>query len=405
MFKKIDVIFQVEHVDRELESYKAVAKNIKEKYGMTSLIISNMFHSYYLFFYKPKIVIWNNLQQNISGLNGFMWATYGENIKYISHRWEQLLFPYKFKLVAPKNNFEKNEVIFFTWYDEFKNYLINHGVKENNVKVVGSIANNILCKLNNNQKHFRNKLSKEFKISEKKEWLFLPMNFLWAYKSDEEIKKLIKNGYDKNIAYEYKEYSTMCLEKYIYFIDYISKNYDFEIILRPHLTITEQHYIDKFINLLGYIPKNVIINKAYSIREWIVGSDIIGSNWSTAVWDANHIGKKSFYFTPFERPEWFDTYWARKVVNLKDIEDFNNFYKQNLNADKNLISNDSIDKFSKVLNDLSHIDYTKLKKIKISFLSNVIKYLIKNMLCKYFNFIFIQKWQTYDWFDVIKIDK
>ena len=109
MFKKVDVIFQVEHVDRELEAYEAVAKYLKKNYGITSIITSNMFHSYYFYFYKPKLVILNNLTNNVGWPEGYLWETYGKNIKYCSHRWEQYLTPYGFKFRAPKKKFEKKE--------------------------------------------------------------------------------------------------------------------------------------------------------------------------------------------------------------------------------------------------------------------------------------------------------
>ena len=105
-------------------------------------------------------------------MSGYIWDTYGNQVKYISHRWEQLVFPYKFKLVAPKNYFEKNEVIFFAWDEEFKKYLVNNGVRKENIKVVGNIANNILFDLQNNQNDLKNRLSSDFSINKNKEWLF-----------------------------------------------------------------------------------------------------------------------------------------------------------------------------------------------------------------------------------------
>lgn len=66
--------------------------------------------------------------------------------------------------------------------------------------------------------------------------------------------------------------------------------------MRPHPSITEDDYKKVFDEIIGYIPKNIYLNKAHSIREWIVASDIVGSSWSTSVWDA----------FLFKRPEWLD---------------------------------------------------------------------------------------------------
>ena len=130
MFKKVDVILWVEHKDRELDSYKEVAKILKEKYNLSSIIISNFFHSYYLFFYKPKLVIWNNLTNNKGWPDGFMWEVYGDTITYVSHRWEQMITPIGEKFKSPYTDFEREKVKFFVWNRYFREYLIQHKVQK-----------------------------------------------------------------------------------------------------------------------------------------------------------------------------------------------------------------------------------------------------------------------------------
>ena len=96
--------------------------------------------------------------------------------------------------------------------------------------------------------------------------------------------------------------------------------------------------------------------------------------------------KKSFYFTPYERPDWFDTYWAKEVTNLTSFEDFDIFYNKKQDLKKGSTFNNNIKKFSKALSDEAYRDYPKIKKIKFGYIFNVIKYFTKNLLCKYFNF-------------------
>ena len=397
MFKKVDVIFWVEHKDRELDSYKEVAKILKEKYNLTSLIISNFFHSYLLWIYKPKLIIWNNLTDNKGWPDGFIWNLYKDDLVYISHRWEQLLSPINFKFKAPKNNFEKKKVKLFAWNEDFKNYLISYGVKKENIFVVGNIANNILFNMKNKKNEFREKLSNEFNLDKEKKWLFLPMNYNWAFFTDEMVKSRIKRGYDKKIAREYREYAKKCLREFVFFIDELSKK-DFEIILRPHPSITEDDYKKVFKDILGYIP-NILINKSYSIREWIIASDIIGSSWSTSVWDAYQIGKKAFYFTPYKRSTWLDTFWMKEVSNIKNIKEFEEFEKKEIkNLNKNSIDTYALENFAKIINNLIPKDYPKVKEIEFKYIKNFFKYFIKDKLCKYFNCLKIPKWQHYDYF-------
>jgi len=396
MFKEVDVVLWVEHKDRELDSYKEIAKILKEKYNLSSIIISNFFHSYYLFLYRPKLVVWNNLTNNKGWPDGFIWEVYGKSIEYVSHRWEQLLSPVNFKFKAPQNDFEKEIVKLFVWDKEFKNYLLSYGVKKENIFIIGNIANNLLFNIKDKKEFFRDKLANEFSLDKNKEWLFLPMNYNWAFFSDEMVDSRIRSGYDKEIAIEYREYAKKSLREFILFIEKIK---NFEIILRPHPSITEDDYKKVFNEILGYIPKNIILNKSYSIREWIIASDIIGSSWSTSVYDAYKIGKKSFYFTPFSRPEWMNTYWMDEVKNIKNYDEFLKF----LNEDNNLdlkIENISLQNFAKQVYQLQKNKTPKPNYLKsIKYIKNLIKYFIKDKLCKYFNCFKVPKWQHYDYFE------
>jgi surface carbohydrate biosynthesis protein len=406
MIKNIDVIFWVEHKDRELESYKEVSKILKDKYNLNSIIMSNFFHSYYLWFYKARIYIFNNLNNNIGWPDGFLWETYGDSVKYISHRWEQNLFPVNYKFRAPKYDFEKRNVNLFCWDNKFKEYLVSHGVEEKNVKVVGNIANNILWNMQDKKNQFRGMFAKEFSLDLDRQWLFMPMNYNWAFITQDAIDHKVRGGYDKEIAKEYNMYSKKSINKFILFIDEISKKYNYEIIIRPHPSITNDEYINLFNKILGCIPENIIINKEYSVREWITASDIIGSSWSTSVFDAFNIGKKAFYFTPYERANWLNTYWLDSVPNIKDIEGFNIFIT-NKNKLKIIHAEDagSLEKFADKIYKLLPKNKPQIKKLNIKYAKNLVKYLIKNMLCKYFKCRFIMKWQTYDWFNIIKVSK
>ena len=47
----------------------------------------------------------------------------------------------------------------------------------------------------------------------------------------------------------------------------------------------------------------------------------MASSWSTVVWDAFKIGKTVFLFTPFERPDWINTFWNDLVPNIKTVSE------------------------------------------------------------------------------------
>ncbi|MFK7779733.1 MAG: hypothetical protein QM490_01175 [Candidatus Gracilibacteria bacterium] len=371
MIKEVDIIFFVEHKDRELESIKLIAEKLKES-GKTSLILSIYFHVHYLYFYKAKIFVFPYLINQNDWPVSIIYKMYGDSVEYINMNWEQLFSKANEEFKKPQDNFVKEKVKHISWSNYFKSYLLRHGVQKENINITGNPANEILFQLLNKNNHLKDRLSKEFNLDINKKWIFFPMNYGWAFFSDKMILKKIEAGYKKDIAYEYRSYSKKCLEKFVYFIDDISKKYDYEIIIRPHPSITEDDYRNVFNKGLGYIPKNVILNKKYSIREWIIASDIIGSSWSTSVWDAYNVGKSVFLFTPYKRPEWLDVWWNNEVNNITCPCKLNesSLSKKEIKVKSDLGITENISNF--ILNIEKSIDIpTKRKKVIFDIRSNI----------------------------------
>ena len=396
MFKKVDVVLWVEHKDRELASYEEIAKILKEKYNLSTIIISNFFHSYYLFLYRPKLVIWNNLTNNRGWPDGFMWEVYGDSLVYVSHRWEQMITPIGEKFKAPYDDFEKQKVKFFVWNRWFKDYLVSHNVKKENVFITGKISNNLLYNLKSKQQEFREKFSKEFNLDINKKWLFFPMNYSWIYRDDKKIEHMISRGYDKDIAYKLRDYSLKSFEKFKEFLKSVDKS-KYEIILRPHPSITENDCQNK-------LTFKVKIIKHYSVREWIIASDIIITSWSTTIYDSYHIEKLSFRFLPYELPKWFVNKSLEVVPvikNIKELEEkLDRYIFEETSLDENALQTFAHKVFELQQNKNSTPNYFK----SIKYIKNFIKYFVKDKLCKYFNCFKIPKWQHYDWFEAKEKD-
>lgn len=324
MFKEVDVIFFVEHKDRELESIKLIAEKLKAQ-GKSSLILSVYFHVHYLYLYRAKTFVFPYLINQNDWPASFVYKMYGDSASYINMNWEQLLSKVNEEYKKPQDDFVKRKVKHIAWDKYFRDYLVKYGVNEDNITITGNPANEILFNLLDKKYEWRVKLADEFKLDTNKKWLFMPMNYGWAFSNDSLINAKIKKGYPEKIAWEYRKYSQKCLKQFIYFIEKVSKEYDYEIIIRPHPSITEDDYKKVFNETIGYIPKNIYLNKAHSIREWIIVSDIVGSSWSTSVWDAYNIGKSVFLFTPFQRPEWLEVWWNNDIQNIKNFKEFDQF--------------------------------------------------------------------------------
>ena len=318
--KEVDVIFFVEHKDRELESVKLIASHLK-KTGKKVLILSIFYHLNYLFKYKAKIFVFPYLLSKNDWPVSLLYKMYRDSAVYVNMNWEQLLAPVNLRYKKPKDDFTKKKVYQFCWDESFKSFLIKNKVNEKNIIIGGNVANELLYEMRNKREDLRKNFSKKYHLDLNKKWLFLPMNYGWAFSGDSLIKRKIADGYPEKEAWEYREYSKKCLDEFIVFVNELKNRFDYEIILRPHPSISEGDYKKVFKEKLGFIPE-ILINKDYSVREWIITSDIIGSSWSTSVGDAYNIGKKVFLFTPYKRPDWLDVWWKNEIINIKNIDEF-----------------------------------------------------------------------------------
>lgn len=323
MIKSVDIIFFVEHKDRELETIRRLANYLNKK-GKSVLILSIYYHLYYLYIYRASIYIFPYLIEKKDWPVQAVFERYKESVLYVNLNWEQLLFPVNIEYKKPKDTFVKDTVRHIAWSDEFKQYLHDNDVRLENITVSkGNPANTLLLEESVQGKKWRKKLAELYFLSEKKKWLFLPMNYAWAFSSDEVIRVKIAKGYPEDKAWKHREYAQKCLKAFVVSIDRLAEEQDYIIIIRPHPSITEEDYINVFKEHAGGVHPSITISKAYSIREWIIASDIIGSSWSTSVWDAFNIGKPVFLYTPYKRPEWLEVWWNEKVKNIQDFNNLN----------------------------------------------------------------------------------
>ena len=133
-----------------------------------------------------------------------------------------------------------------------------------------------------------------------------------------------------------------------------------------------------------------------SVREWIVSSDIVGSSWSTSVWDAYNLGIPSFLFTPIERPEFLNTWWNDKVLNINNFSQY--YLSKSKNAPNQRIQTSTylFEFISTIINNQFFIKPNPLYKLSKK---TIIK-LVRSFF--YYKKIFKSKSKEYDRFEMIK---
>ena len=95
-------------------------------------------------------------------------------------------------------------------------FLLNSGVSESKVHVTGNVNFEILQDLCIDQFSSKKLLSEKYEICLAKSWVFLPMNYAWAFISDKEIIRRIEKGYHAKNAWIYRDYAKKCLEAFLF---------------------------------------------------------------------------------------------------------------------------------------------------------------------------------------------
>lgn len=405
MFKNIDVIFFIEHKDRELASIQLVTKKLNKK-GITTLILPVHFGTFYLFVYKPKIIVNygiffdSQLPLNISR-NLF------DNVLYVSMNWEQLLSPINLEFKKPRGEYTLNQVFHIAWDEVFKNYLISSGVNSNNISVTGNILHEVLF-TQIQQKNVD--IVNEYNINQYEKVIFSPMNLAWAFLREGQLEYRLNLGYDKQTLYEHHDLAKRYLEILSSWITDAAKNLpNYLFILRPHPNVCIEDYYSFYNNKKLVIPNNLKISKQHTISEWLSVADVVCSNWSTVVYDANRIGINAALLSPIKRPPWLNVPWNDNVTNIKSYEEFLTFLSDTSNEKK---STSSLIRNSESENVASYIEKLLEGQIKrptvalkgdanFKDFKNILKQLLRFISCKFLHCKFVGKGLKYDFFDKI----
>lgn len=321
--KEIDVVFFVEHADRELDVICRIADLLRAQ-GVTSVILSIFFHAHLLLHnYKARVFVFPFVMCPKNWPTRLVHEMYGDSVLYVNMNWEQLLSPANREYKKPRNSFQRRCVRQIAWDESFRAYLLEHGVEEDNIHVIGNPANEILRQQLSKRGELRQMLSQELGLDSERVWLFFPMNYGWAFTSDYLTRTRVAAGYDERIAWEYKAFSQRNLRTFIEWTSAQAKGFKEKLfIVRPHPSVSCEQYRDRFLDINGDAETNIIITKHRSVREWLPTVDAVFSSWSSVAWDAYNVGIPSYLLAPYGRPGWLNAEWKDKLPNITTVEEF-----------------------------------------------------------------------------------
>ncbi len=329
--KRIDILWLIEHVAREMEVAIIAKYFLEKKYNFSVEIrhiylhAENNMHTIYPrivllpFFYKAKDLA---VEEYLN-----LW----KDAIFINLAWEQMFYKAHKLIKAPQDKWAREKVIHHAWGKSFKQYLIDHGVKKRNIffnsNPIYELYSNPLKRIYKTRKD----LARIYKIPLNKKWIFFPENYRWAFLSPTKKQKFASEGLStKNI----KSLSAFCnsslYEVLHWFLDRKKSNYIF--ILRPRPATTKQQFMNIINKIAGKIPSDVFIIKNESVRNWVLASDVVVSSYSTTLLEASVGEKPSFILEPKPIHPLLRYSWFKFIKSIKAKRELDSIIGSNPNS-------------------------------------------------------------------------
>lgn len=329
--KKIDVLLFIEHIDRELELAEEIKSALNDN-GFSCKILSSIYHNLLAILnYDAKIIV---TPSTSFGKGSISWCYENSTLnspKFINLNYEQFISSWKGKYKSPKHEVSKNKQIHYCWGESFKQFLKLSGIPEANIKITGRPYFQLLSE-KYETKNFRSDIASKTGIDPTKKWFFIGLTDGLAFVNEQKVKYIIQQGGDEEGLRSHIKNVKKTIEHTLSWITNYENNTNYIFILRPHPSISVNQYKELIFNLIGYLPRNIIITKISTAQKWIVSSDKFLTNYSTLTLDASALKIPFNILNPL-KSDLSEYWWLKEGLEINSEERFDELLRGNLSDD------------------------------------------------------------------------
>jgi len=232
--------------------------------------------------------------------------------KIVNLALEQLLSEGNKKFRSPKDEAARHQVLHLAAGDFFRDFLCEHGVRHENVAIVGSPPVELYRRPY--RSYFdgkREAFAQRYGLDLNKPWLFFPENFGAAFLGRSAIRFRIRRGAEPAEVYAYRDFSRDSFQEIMPWCRDAAALGTFEVIIRPRPATARDAFVHAYEEVAGDVPKrNLHFIKDHSIREWILASDLVVSSYSTSLIEAAIARKPIALLAPVPFCESVRTNWC-----------------------------------------------------------------------------------------------
>lgn len=317
----MDVVIIYERKLRELENAillklelekRGITCAVRQFYEVDSIKLNN--------YISPKVILAPHLY--VSKSIPRIYSRFGKSNYIINLQYEQVLSKKWEKLGHHNPKDEAEKAFHICWGEKTRDRLIDSGIEEKNVKVLGALHLDLLRE-EFREKYFESKnlLSKKYNIPVEKKWTLFISSFTYADITDERLK--MNESVANTKLDSFVPLHTDSRDKILsWFENILLKDTKNILIYRPH---PDELSLDK-VQDMERKYKNFYIIRDGSVKNWISTCDKIYSWYSTSVVESHYLDKEYSILRPFELPSDFDSVLLKHARFINTYDSFEEDY-------------------------------------------------------------------------------
>jgi len=347
---QLDILFFIEHIDREMETAQEIIKVLKNTYNLKCIIASSIYHPVIsVLKYRPKIIVTPSTAFGIGSPGWLFYNSFKEKPLFVNLNYEQFISSWKGKYKSAKHEVSLKKQIQFTWGDYFKNFLLETGTKKENVIITGRPLFSLL-KNKYYGKNFKEEIANSCNLDSNKNWNFIALTDGLAFVKEKKILNIINSGANEKGLRAHVNHVKETIKEILHWVNSVSHISNELFILRPHPSISVFEYEKLILKYLEKIPPNLILTKEFTAQKWLISSERFFTNYSTLTMDARVLEKEFYIFQPLNKLESEDYWWCNNGINISTINDFESLF---------ISKKHKLDKYETKQDILDYIDLSK----------------------------------------------
>lgn len=354
--KMVDFLFVYEHVNREIENNILIMEELKRR-GYKCRLIS---------FFGPDYVSWRLLKRKAKVVI-VPWLRYDEDLRrfislaarpyrIVNSQCEQVTNEFGRPGMDIVSKLSKN-AYYFCWGNKRREELIENGIRDTNIRVVGAVQQDYGRKRMNRYYKGKNKIASLTGLNPNKKWILFISSFsgvCWSSDAVERASRVYGDGYC--------EFHKLEVESQKNIIEWLKKlcvDDGLEIIYRPHPSETNSNLLCKTNDEYS----NFHIINDYSVKQWATICESVNLWISTSNAELYSMGIRYNVLRPCSIPGSFD---MPTFIGDEFITDYTSFDEIVYNGKTNKDYIEKVDNYR----EKTFLDYYSYDKNKSAYKRN-----------------------------------